>query len=158
MKDWLLACVDGKTVGLIPANYVKVLGKRRGTNTPQMLESNQQMQSIPNTMNSQTGSQILQPEEFLFDKSSGQSSSQGSGEMVASATQSFSQNSSETSVPVKECCNKNQVPPAGQSEQCCSKALTQTPSAINLENQAREGFMGDNSNLDSILPEDDERR
>lgn len=31
VKGWLLASVDGKTVGIIPANYVKVLGKRRGT-------------------------------------------------------------------------------------------------------------------------------
>lgn len=31
MKGWLLGSVDGATVGLLPANYVKVLGKRRGT-------------------------------------------------------------------------------------------------------------------------------
>jgi len=31
VRGWLLASVDGKTTGLIPANYVKVLGKRRGT-------------------------------------------------------------------------------------------------------------------------------
>lgn len=30
MRGWLLASVDGQTTGLIPANYVKVLGKRRG--------------------------------------------------------------------------------------------------------------------------------
>ncbi|KAF7663823.1 hypothetical protein LDENG_00198020 [Lucifuga dentata] len=30
VRGWLLASVDGQTVGLIPANYVKVLGKRRG--------------------------------------------------------------------------------------------------------------------------------
>lgn len=32
LKGWLLASVDsGKSVGIVPANYVKVLGKRRGT-------------------------------------------------------------------------------------------------------------------------------
>jgi len=30
VKGWLLASVDGKATGLIPANYVKILGKRRG--------------------------------------------------------------------------------------------------------------------------------
>ncbi|XP_041358159.1 probable peroxisomal membrane protein PEX13 [Gigantopelta aegis] len=30
IKGWLLASVDGKKTGLVPANYVKVLGKRRG--------------------------------------------------------------------------------------------------------------------------------
>lgn len=30
MRGWLLASVDGQTSGLVPANYVKVLGKRRG--------------------------------------------------------------------------------------------------------------------------------
>nr|XP_020478948.1 peroxisome biogenesis factor 13 [Monopterus albus] len=30
MRGWLLASLDGQTTGLVPANYVKVLGKRRG--------------------------------------------------------------------------------------------------------------------------------
>ncbi|CAL8299322.1 unnamed protein product [Merluccius merluccius] len=30
VRGWLLASVDGQTTGLVPANYVKVLGKRRG--------------------------------------------------------------------------------------------------------------------------------
>ncbi|XP_058507032.1 peroxisome biogenesis factor 13 [Solea solea] len=30
VRGWLLASVDGQTAGLVPANYVKVLGKRRG--------------------------------------------------------------------------------------------------------------------------------
>lgn len=30
MRGWLLASVDGQTTGLVPANYVKILGKRRG--------------------------------------------------------------------------------------------------------------------------------
>lgn len=30
VRGWLMASVDGQTTGLVPANYVKVLGKRRG--------------------------------------------------------------------------------------------------------------------------------
>lgn len=30
VRGWLLGSVDGQTSGLVPANYVKVLGKRRG--------------------------------------------------------------------------------------------------------------------------------
>lgn len=30
MRGWLLASIDGQTTGLVPANYVKILGKRRG--------------------------------------------------------------------------------------------------------------------------------
>jgi len=30
VRGWLLASVGGQAVGLVPANYVKVLGKRRG--------------------------------------------------------------------------------------------------------------------------------
>lgn len=30
VRGWLLASVDGQTTGVVPANYVKVLGKRRG--------------------------------------------------------------------------------------------------------------------------------
>jgi len=30
IRGWLLACVDGENTGLVPANYIKVLGKREG--------------------------------------------------------------------------------------------------------------------------------
>ncbi|XP_072907163.1 peroxisome biogenesis factor 13 [Hemitrygon akajei] len=30
VRGWLLACLDGQTTGLVPANYVRILGKRRG--------------------------------------------------------------------------------------------------------------------------------
>nr|1WXU_A Chain A, peroxisomal biogenesis factor 13 [Mus musculus] len=33
VRGWLLASLDGQTTGLIPANYVKILGKRRGRKT-----------------------------------------------------------------------------------------------------------------------------
>ena len=31
IRGWLLASIDGQKTGIIPANYVRVLGKRRGT-------------------------------------------------------------------------------------------------------------------------------
>lgn len=31
VRGWLLASLDGKTSGLIPANHVKILGKREGS-------------------------------------------------------------------------------------------------------------------------------
>ncbi|XP_059179945.1 peroxisome biogenesis factor 13 [Centropristis striata] len=36
VRGWLLASVDGQTTGLVPANYVKVLGKRRGLKHAEM--------------------------------------------------------------------------------------------------------------------------
>ncbi|XP_035521317.1 peroxisome biogenesis factor 13 [Morone saxatilis] len=36
VRGWLLASVDGQTTGLVPANYVKVLGKRRGRKQAEM--------------------------------------------------------------------------------------------------------------------------
>ena len=58
MKGWLLASVDGKTMGLVPANYVKVLGKRRGTkesNYPVPNELDSFSQSIQNNVPSNSG-------------------------------------------------------------------------------------------------------
>uniref|UniRef100_UPI0037E9C206 peroxisome biogenesis factor 13 n=1 Tax=Semicossyphus pulcher TaxID=241346 RepID=UPI0037E9C206 len=36
VRGWLLASLDGQTSGLVPANYVKVLGKRRGRRHAEM--------------------------------------------------------------------------------------------------------------------------
>ncbi|XP_037639102.1 peroxisome biogenesis factor 13 [Sebastes umbrosus] len=36
VRGWLLASMDGQTTGLVPANYVKVLGKRRGLKHAEM--------------------------------------------------------------------------------------------------------------------------
>ncbi|PWA25797.1 hypothetical protein CCH79_00001407 [Gambusia affinis] len=36
VRGWLLASVDGQTTGLVPANYVKILGKRRGRKHAEM--------------------------------------------------------------------------------------------------------------------------
>ncbi|XP_022048826.2 peroxisome biogenesis factor 13 [Acanthochromis polyacanthus] len=36
VRGWVLASLDGQTTGLVPANYVKVLGKRRGRKHAEM--------------------------------------------------------------------------------------------------------------------------
>lgn len=160
VKDWLLACVDGNKVGLIPANYVKVLGKRRGTGASQnQMLPNTQVQSIPNNANTQTVSQVFQPEEFLNERQTGEESSQTSltGETQNTSLKHCCQNKSETEVPQQQCCRKTETQTIDQSAEC-DKILQQTASAVNLEKQAREGFTGDTSNLDSLLPEDEEKK
>lgn len=49
VRGWLLASLDGQTTGLVPANYVKVLGKRRGLKHAEMerLAQEQQVNAIP---------------------------------------------------------------------------------------------------------------
>lgn len=41
IRDWLLASADGANVGMVPANYVKILGRRRGRG-PQQASDNAQ--------------------------------------------------------------------------------------------------------------------
>lgn len=47
VRGWLLASVDGQTTGLVPANYVKVLGKRRGRKHAEQDGLTQAQQSNP---------------------------------------------------------------------------------------------------------------
>ncbi|KAL0983748.1 hypothetical protein UPYG_G00132220 [Umbra pygmaea] len=46
VRGWLLASVDGQTTGLVPANYVKVLGKRRGRRHAELERLAQQSTTI----------------------------------------------------------------------------------------------------------------
>lgn len=51
VRGWLLGSVDGQTTGLIPANYVKILGKRRGRRQAELerlaqLQQGQQVQDL----------------------------------------------------------------------------------------------------------------
>lgn len=61
VRGWLLASVDGQTTGLVPANYVKILGKRRGRRQAE-LERLAQVQE---------GQQVLQPERDPVTASAG---------------------------------------------------------------------------------------
>ncbi|KAL5017008.1 hypothetical protein ScPMuIL_006597 [Solemya velum] len=44
VKGWLLASVDGKKTGIIPANYVKIHGKQRGTMSPSNCATSSQIE------------------------------------------------------------------------------------------------------------------
>lgn len=49
VRGWLLASLDGRATGLIPANYVKILGKRRGRKKMQSSKISKQQPSFTNT-------------------------------------------------------------------------------------------------------------
>ncbi|KAI7804742.1 peroxisome biogenesis factor 13 [Triplophysa rosa] len=53
VRGWLLASVDGQTTGLIPANYVKVLGRRRGRKHAELERLAQAQQAAQNLPSSQ---------------------------------------------------------------------------------------------------------
>jgi len=38
VRGWLLASIDGQKTGMVPANYIRVLGKRRGTSTLKVIQ------------------------------------------------------------------------------------------------------------------------
>lgn len=54
MRGWLLASVDGQTTGLVPANYVKVLGRRRGRKHAELERMAQAQQAAHNLPAPQT--------------------------------------------------------------------------------------------------------
>ncbi|XP_013855138.1 peroxisome biogenesis factor 13 [Austrofundulus limnaeus] len=71
VRGWLLASVDGQTTGLVPANYVKVLGRRRGhkaadvqrlvqTTQPSEAAARDQIQDPPTASNTAPAEQLLE--------------------------------------------------------------------------------------------------
>ncbi|XP_075059963.1 peroxisome biogenesis factor 13 [Mixophyes fleayi] len=46
IRGWLLGSLDGQTTGFVPANYVKILGKRKGRKAT---EKREEEQPLPNT-------------------------------------------------------------------------------------------------------------
>ncbi|XP_058657161.1 peroxisome biogenesis factor 13 [Ammospiza nelsoni] len=49
IRGWLLASYDGQTTGLVPANYIKILGKRRGRRTVDLERIAEQRPAFPST-------------------------------------------------------------------------------------------------------------
>ncbi|KAF4799647.1 Peroxisomal membrane protein PEX13 [Turdus rufiventris] len=49
IRGWLLASYDGQTTGLVPANYIKILGKRRGRRTVDLERIPEQQPAFPST-------------------------------------------------------------------------------------------------------------
>ena len=52
VRGWLLASADGTKMGIIPANYIKVIGKRRGTKSRPVPPTNNAAQ-LPAPQNNQ---------------------------------------------------------------------------------------------------------
>lgn len=69
MRGWLLASLDGQTTGLIPANYVKILGKRRGRKRVESSKILKQQQSFTNStsINRVTTANSLDEQEAAFE-------------------------------------------------------------------------------------------
>lgn len=69
MRGWLLASLDGQTTGLIPANYVKILGKRRGKKTVESSKISTQQQNLTNTtlIKGVTAADSLDEQEAAFE-------------------------------------------------------------------------------------------
>ncbi|XP_040589102.1 peroxisome biogenesis factor 13 isoform X2 [Mesocricetus auratus] len=69
VRGWLLASLDGQTTGLIPANYVKILGKRRGRKTIESSKIPKQQQSFTNPalMKGVTTANSLHEQEAAFE-------------------------------------------------------------------------------------------
>ncbi|MBN3304820.1 PEX13 protein, partial [Amia calva] len=49
LRGWLLASLDGQATGLVPANYVKILGKRRGRRQAELERIVEQQEGFPST-------------------------------------------------------------------------------------------------------------
>lgn len=69
VRGWLLASLDGQTTGLIPANYVKILGKRRGRKIVESSKISKQQQSFTNTtlIKGATAADSLDEQEAAFE-------------------------------------------------------------------------------------------
>lgn len=69
VRGWLLASLDGQTTGLIPANYVKILGKRRGKKTMESSKISTQQQNLTNTtlIKGATAADSLDEQEAAFE-------------------------------------------------------------------------------------------
>ncbi|XP_060105652.1 peroxisome biogenesis factor 13 [Heteronotia binoei] len=68
IRGWLLASRDGQTTGLIPASYVRILGKRKGTRTTE-LEKITDQPAFTNTASVQgaTVADTLEEQEAAFE-------------------------------------------------------------------------------------------
>nr|XP_056708671.1 peroxisome biogenesis factor 13 [Euleptes europaea] len=69
MRGWLLASRDGQTTGLVPANYVRILGKRKGRRTSGLEKIMEQQPVFTNTTSVQgaTAADTLEEQEAAFE-------------------------------------------------------------------------------------------
>ncbi|XP_077670107.1 peroxisome biogenesis factor 13 isoform X2 [Eretmochelys imbricata] len=69
VRGWLLASRDGQTTGLVPANYIKILGKRRGRKTVELEIITEQQPAFTNTtpVRGATDADTLEEQEATFE-------------------------------------------------------------------------------------------
>ncbi|XP_077138853.1 peroxisome biogenesis factor 13 isoform X1 [Ranitomeya variabilis] len=70
VRGWLLGSVDGQTTGFLPANYIKILGKRRGkkvAESEKRQEEQQQPCPIPTSLSAATPVATLEEQEAALE-------------------------------------------------------------------------------------------
>ncbi|NWH80940.1 PEX13 protein, partial [Piaya cayana] len=68
IRGWLLASYDGQTKGLVPANYIKILGKRRGRKTVDLERITERQPALSSTsVRGPTAAVTLEEQEAAFD-------------------------------------------------------------------------------------------
>ncbi|XP_059684453.1 peroxisome biogenesis factor 13 [Gavia stellata] len=68
IRGWLLASYDGQTTGLVPANYIKILGKRRGRKTVDLERITEQRPAFTSTsVRGSAAAVTLEEQEAAFD-------------------------------------------------------------------------------------------
>ncbi|KAM9155671.1 peroxisome biogenesis factor 13 isoform 2-T2 [Pangshura tecta] len=69
VRGWLLASRDGQTTGFVPANYIKILGKRRGRKTAELEIITEQQPAFTNTtpVRAATDADTFEKQEAAFE-------------------------------------------------------------------------------------------
>lgn len=68
IRGWLLASYDGQTTGLVPANYIKILGKRRGRKTVDLERIAEQRPAFASTSDRGSPAAVtLEEQEAAFE-------------------------------------------------------------------------------------------
>lgn len=68
IRGWLLASYNGHTTGLVPANYIKILGKRRGRKTVDLERITEKRPSFVGTPDRGSAAAVtLEEQEAAFD-------------------------------------------------------------------------------------------
>ncbi|XP_054843549.1 peroxisome biogenesis factor 13 isoform X2 [Eublepharis macularius] len=69
IRGWLLASRDRQTTGLVPANYVRILGKRKGRRTSELKKITEHQPVFTNTASVQgaTAADTLEEQEAAFE-------------------------------------------------------------------------------------------
>ncbi|XP_003227817.2 peroxisome biogenesis factor 13 [Anolis carolinensis] len=69
IRGWLLASRDGQTTGLVPANYIRILGKRKGKKTTELEKITEHQPAVHNAplVPGGTAADTLEEQEAAFE-------------------------------------------------------------------------------------------